>query len=139
MEKRLELRRLSEDPKANLYAINKVEKELNAFEQEFYRKAQQTEVDQRRLLAPEQIKKIKDMPMDTTHRGMRKKMNTGDIMKSIRQTHKMSLFKLLTASFCFMLCGGYGILLYAALTQATTGKLASSSTKLPRIVDVGAG
>jgi Spy/CpxP family protein refolding chaperone len=59
-EKRFELRRLSQDPKAGLNTINRVEKELNALEQEFYRKAQRTEAEQRRLLSPEQIKQIKD-------------------------------------------------------------------------------
>jgi len=62
MEKRLELRRLSEDPKADPYAINKAEQELNALEKELFRRAYRTEVDQRRLLTPEQINKIKDIP-----------------------------------------------------------------------------
>jgi Spy/CpxP family protein refolding chaperone len=62
MEKRLELRKLSEDPQADPYAINKVERELNSLEQELSRRAHQTEVDQRRVLTPEQINKMKDMP-----------------------------------------------------------------------------
>jgi hypothetical protein len=73
MKKRLELWRFSEDSRANPYAINKVERELNALEQEFYRRAQQTEAEQRRLLAPEQIKKIKDMPYGYDSQGYRRK------------------------------------------------------------------
>lgn len=61
MEKRFELRRLSEDPRANPYAINRVERELNALEQVFYRRAQQTGAEQRRFLTPQQVKKINDM------------------------------------------------------------------------------
>jgi len=62
MEKRLELGRLSEDPKTDPYAINKVERELNTLEQELSRRTYRTEVDQRRLLTPEQLSKMKDTP-----------------------------------------------------------------------------
>ncbi|MCX5810333.1 MAG: periplasmic heavy metal sensor [Proteobacteria bacterium] len=62
MEKRLELRRLSEDQKTNPYAINKVERELNTQERELSRKAHRTEIEQRRLLTPEQIGKMKGIP-----------------------------------------------------------------------------
>ncbi len=58
IEKRFEHKRLSEDPKANPYAINK---------------AQQTEVDQRRLLTPEQINKIKNMPYGYDSQGYGRK------------------------------------------------------------------
>ena len=73
MEKRFELRRLSDDPKANPYAINKVERELNFLEQEFKRRAQQIEIDQRRLLTPEQINKIKGMPYGYDSQGYGRK------------------------------------------------------------------
>jgi Spy/CpxP family protein refolding chaperone len=45
MEKRIELKRLSEDPKADRYAINNVGQKLNTLEQEFYGRAYQTEID----------------------------------------------------------------------------------------------
>jgi len=73
IEKRFEHKRLSEDPKANPYAINKVERELNTLQQELYRRAQQTEVDQRRLLTPEQINKIKNMPYGYDSQGYGRK------------------------------------------------------------------
>lgn len=62
MEKRLELNSLSEDPKAELYTINKVECEHNTLEQKLSKRAHRTEIDQRRILTPEQINKMKDMP-----------------------------------------------------------------------------
>jgi Spy/CpxP family protein refolding chaperone len=62
MEKRIELKRLSEDPKADPYAINNVGRKLNTLEQEFYRRAHQTEIDQKRLLTPEQINRVKEIP-----------------------------------------------------------------------------
>jgi len=61
MEKHLALRRLSEDQKADPYAINKVEWELNILEQGFSGKAHRTEAEQRRVLTPEQRDKTKDM------------------------------------------------------------------------------
>jgi hypothetical protein len=66
MEKRLEIKMLSKSPNADPYAINKVERELNVLQRGFSRRAYQTEVDQRKLLTPEQIKKMKNMAkMDT--------------------------------------------------------------------------
>jgi Spy/CpxP family protein refolding chaperone len=62
IEKRIELRRLSEDLKTDPYVVNKVRGELNALEQTFSRRAYRTEADQRKLLTPEQINKIKDKP-----------------------------------------------------------------------------
>jgi Spy/CpxP family protein refolding chaperone len=61
MEKRLELKSLSENPKPDPQAINKAERKLNSLEHEFSRKAHRTEADQRRVLTPEQIGKMKDM------------------------------------------------------------------------------
>jgi Spy/CpxP family protein refolding chaperone len=61
MVKRLELKRLSKDPEANVYTIRKVERELNVLEQEFSRKIHQVEIEHRRILTPEQINKMKDM------------------------------------------------------------------------------
>jgi Spy/CpxP family protein refolding chaperone len=60
MEKRLDLKRLSKDPEANIYTIRKVERELNVLEQEFSRKISQVEIEHRRILTPEQINRIKD-------------------------------------------------------------------------------
>ena len=62
MEKRLDLKRLSKDPEANIYTIRKVERELNVLEQEFSRKINQVEIEHRRILTPEQINRIKDTP-----------------------------------------------------------------------------
>jgi Spy/CpxP family protein refolding chaperone len=62
MEKRIELKRLSEDTKAAPYAINNVGRKLNTLEQEFYSRAHQTAIDQKRFLTPEQINRMKDQP-----------------------------------------------------------------------------
>jgi thioredoxin 1 len=64
-------------------------------------------------------------------------MNMGSIMKSTA-VNKMNLLVPLMAFLFLILCGAYGMLLYAAPAQATTGKQASSPAKLPRVVDVGA-
>lgn len=69
MEKRLELKRLSRDPKADPHAINQAERELDSLEKSLFIRAQQAEVDQRRLLTPEQINRMKDEPYGYRRRG----------------------------------------------------------------------
>jgi Spy/CpxP family protein refolding chaperone len=61
IEKRLEFRRLCDDPRTDQRAVNRVVEELRTLEQELFRRARQTEVEQRRLLTSEQIKKLGDM------------------------------------------------------------------------------
>jgi hypothetical protein len=61
MEKRLELRRLSRDPKTDPHAINQTEQALNSLEQKLSLRAHRTEANQRRLLNSEQINKMKEM------------------------------------------------------------------------------
>jgi hypothetical protein len=73
MVKRFELRRLSEDPRTSPYTIDKVKWELDVLEQEFSRKTRQIEIDQRKLLTPEQINKIKDMRYGHDSPGYRRK------------------------------------------------------------------
>jgi hypothetical protein len=73
MVKRFELRRLSEDPRTSPYTIDKVKWELDVLEQEFSRKTRQIEIDQRKLLTPEQINKIKDMRYRHDSQGYRRR------------------------------------------------------------------
>lgn len=61
VEKRLELRNPLKTSETEPHVINKRERELKALDQEFSRRAHQTEVDQRRLLSSDQIHKIKEM------------------------------------------------------------------------------
>lgn len=60
MEKRLALMKASKDPQTDLDTVNKLERELNALERELARRAQRIEVEQRRILSNEQIKKLRD-------------------------------------------------------------------------------
>jgi Spy/CpxP family protein refolding chaperone len=62
VEKRFELKRLSEDPKADPYVIYRLLQELNLLEQTLSRRVLQAEADQRGLLTPEQIDKINSAP-----------------------------------------------------------------------------
>jgi Spy/CpxP family protein refolding chaperone len=73
MVKRFELRRLSEDPRTSPYTIDKVKWELDVLEQEYSKKTRQIEIDQRKLLTPEQINKIKDMRYRHDSQGYRRK------------------------------------------------------------------
>jgi hypothetical protein len=75
MVKRLELRRLSEDPRTSPYTIDKVKWELNVLEQEFFRKIHQVEIEHRKILTPEEINKIKDMPYEYDSQGYRRRPN----------------------------------------------------------------
>jgi Spy/CpxP family protein refolding chaperone len=68
MEKRFELRRLSEDPKVDPNAIYRLQRELNILEQTLSRRVLQAETDQRRLLNPEQINKMNNVPNGYTLR-----------------------------------------------------------------------
>lgn len=77
IEKRLELKSLSENPKPDPHAINKAERKLNSLEHEFSRKAQRTETDQRRVLTPEQIHKMKGMPYGYGSQGYGRKRYGG--------------------------------------------------------------
>lgn len=69
MEKRIELMKVSENPKTDPHNINKIERELNELEHEFARKAQRTEAEQRRVLNPEQINKMRDVPYGYSPQG----------------------------------------------------------------------
>jgi hypothetical protein len=75
MEKRLDLKSLSKGPDANIYTIRKVERELNVLEQEFSRKIRQTEIEQRKILTPAQINKMKDMPYGYDSQGHGRRPN----------------------------------------------------------------
>jgi hypothetical protein len=61
VENRLELRSSSKTSETDLVTLNKKERELRALEQEFLKKAHETEVGQRRLLTPEQTNKMKNI------------------------------------------------------------------------------
>ncbi len=61
VEKRFELKDLSKAPKADSYVIDKKWQELSTLEQELSRRVRQTELEQKRLLSPEQIYKMKEM------------------------------------------------------------------------------
>jgi hypothetical protein len=73
MVKRLDLKRLSKDPEANIYTVRKVERELVVLEQEFSGKIHQVEIEHRRILTQEQINKIKDMPYGYDPQSYRRK------------------------------------------------------------------
>jgi Spy/CpxP family protein refolding chaperone len=75
MEKRLELKRLSNDPEANVYAIKKVDRELNVLEQGFSRKIHQIEIEHRKILTREQINKMKNMPNGYDSQGYGRRPN----------------------------------------------------------------
>jgi hypothetical protein len=61
VEKCFELKNLTKVPKADQYAVAKTERGLNALEHEFFRRIHQVELDQGRLLGPDQINKMKEM------------------------------------------------------------------------------
>jgi hypothetical protein len=61
VEKRLELKDLSRVLKTDPYVIDKKGQELSTLKQEFFRKAHETEVDQRKFLTPEQTNKMKNI------------------------------------------------------------------------------
>jgi Spy/CpxP family protein refolding chaperone len=62
VEKRFDLRSLSKTIETDLPTLNKKKRELKTLEQEFFRKAHETEVAQGRLLTPEQTNKMKSIP-----------------------------------------------------------------------------
>jgi Spy/CpxP family protein refolding chaperone len=75
MVKRLELKRLSNDPEANIYTSRKVERELAILEQEFSRKIHQIEIEHRKILTPEQINKMKNLPYGYDSQGHGRRPN----------------------------------------------------------------
>ncbi len=73
-QKRLELRKLYADPKANDATILAKEKELNAAQQKLQEKRVQLRLDERKVLTADQIKKLNEAPARTgfgpqKHRG----------------------------------------------------------------------
>jgi Spy/CpxP family protein refolding chaperone len=69
VEKRLQLKGLYQDGRADPYTINKAERELKTLEWELSRRMRQAESDQRRLLSPEQINKLKEVNDGYSRRG----------------------------------------------------------------------
>lgn len=61
-QKRLELRKLYADPKADEAIILAKEKELNAVHQKLHEKRVQLRIDERKVLTADQIKKLNEAP-----------------------------------------------------------------------------
>lgn len=70
-EKRLELKRTASDPNAEPYTIQKLGNELAALKQELFRKIHRTRSGQRRLLTPEQARRLDEIPYKNSFQGNR--------------------------------------------------------------------
>jgi Spy/CpxP family protein refolding chaperone len=70
-QKRLEARNLFTDPKADDGSIIAKQKEINALQQRMQEKMVQLKLEERKILTPEQLQKLKEMPQGYGPRGKR--------------------------------------------------------------------